>query len=491
MKTLVVVDQPKKWPLDVPGVEVVAARDYLTREDYARARGVRVYNLCREYRYQSRGYYVSLLAEARGHRVVPSVRTIQDLKAHPSARGSVDELEARADRALKSELGLEFTLDVYFAWTPDPRMQSLAKELHNLFQAPLMRARFRRADSWELRSVQAVPISAVEASLTPAVEQAAARYFGRRSKSARDTAPSLDLAILVNADEKDPPSDRRALERFVRAAERAGFSAEVIGKDDAGRIAEFDALLIRETTSVHHHTYRIARRAEADGLAVIDDPQSILRCTNKVFLAELMRAAGIPTPPTMVVHHENRHDVASTLGLPCVLKRPDSSFSRGVVRVETLETLEEKLDSLFESSELVIAQAYMPTDFDWRIGVLEGQPLYACKYYMARGHWQILNWQSTTQSGVEGGWETLPVADVPPAVLDCALRAARAVGDGLYGIDLKEVDGSPLLIEVNDNPNLESGVEDAVLGDALYDRIVASLRRRVEVRYLSGGATDA
>ena len=32
----------------------------------------------------------------------------------------------------------------------------------------------------------------------------------------------------------------------------------------------------------------------------------------------------------------------------------------------------------------------MPTDFDWRIGVLEGKALYACRYFMARKHWQIL-----------------------------------------------------------------------------------------------------
>jgi glutathione synthase/RimK-type ligase-like ATP-grasp enzyme len=58
---------------------------------------------------------------------------------------------------------------------------------------------------------------------------------------------------------------------------------ELIEKEDYGRLAEFDALFIRETTGVNHHTYRFARRAEAEGLVVVDDPQSILKCTNKVY----------------------------------------------------------------------------------------------------------------------------------------------------------------------------------------------------------------
>ena len=80
-----------------------------------------------------------------------------------------------------------------------------------------------------------------------------------------------------------------------------GFSVEFIGRDDYPRLAEFDALLIRETTAVNHHTWRFARRAQAEDLAVIDDPDSILRCANKVYLAEVLKGARIPTPRTLIV----------------------------------------------------------------------------------------------------------------------------------------------------------------------------------------------
>lgn len=65
---LVVVSDPKDWKLDLPGVEVVAAETYLTDASYAERPRTRVLNLCRSLRYQRTGYYVSLLAEARGHR---------------------------------------------------------------------------------------------------------------------------------------------------------------------------------------------------------------------------------------------------------------------------------------------------------------------------------------------------------------------------------------------------------------------------------------
>ncbi len=55
---------------------------------------------------------------------------------------------------------------------------------------------------------------------------------------------------------------------------------------------------------------------------------------------------------------------------------------------------------------------------------------------------------------------------------ETALKAAALIGKGLYGVDLKVVDGRPVVIEINDNPSIDHEVEDEVLGDELYYRIV-------------------
>src|SRR3546814_1086330 len=83
-----------------------------------------------------------------------------------------------------------------------------------------------------------------------------------------------------------------------------GVSVELIQPKDYARVAEFDALFIRMTTTLDNPTYRFARKAEDEGMPVLDDPTSILRCTNKVFLAETLAAKKIPAPKTLVLRSE-------------------------------------------------------------------------------------------------------------------------------------------------------------------------------------------
>ncbi|MDT1852802.1 ATP-grasp domain-containing protein, partial [Acinetobacter baumannii] len=90
------------------------------------------------------------------------------------------------------------------------------------------------------------------------------------------------------------PSNPGALARFAAAGRELGVEVAPIGRQDYARLAEFDALFIRETTAINPHTYLFAKKAESEGLVVIDDPSSILRCTNKVYLADLLRLHGIP-----------------------------------------------------------------------------------------------------------------------------------------------------------------------------------------------------
>ncbi|MBN2329515.1 MAG: RimK-like ATPgrasp N-terminal domain-containing protein, partial [Candidatus Omnitrophica bacterium] len=81
MTTLIVVDNPQKWPLNIPNIKMISARSYLTETAYSDLRDAKIFNLCKSYRYQSVGYYVSLLASARGHKPMPSIQTIQDMKS--------------------------------------------------------------------------------------------------------------------------------------------------------------------------------------------------------------------------------------------------------------------------------------------------------------------------------------------------------------------------------------------------------------------------
>ncbi|GAB4194569.1 MAG: RimK family protein [Wenzhouxiangellaceae bacterium] len=478
MQWLMVVEKESDWPEPVAGGQTVLALDYLTEPQ--RFQRCRVINFCRSYRYQSIGYYVSLQAAARGHRPLPGVLTMQDLKNRSNLRllaAGIDELIQSSLRELQSD---EFELSIYFGQNMAKRYTRLARALFGLFPAPLLRARFQRRDDWQLISLRPIPLAEIRTSHREFLYQAADHHFAGRRLPARKHY-RYDLAILSNPQESKPPSDERALRRFTQAAKAVGFAVQRLGPEDYGSVGEYDALFIRETTLVNHHTYRFARRAEIEGAVVIDDPDSILRCTNKVFLTELLQRQQIPTPRSMIVHRGMASQVSAQLGLPCVLKQPDGAFSQAVIKVTNEDELHQGLERFFSQSDLVLAQAYVPTDFDWRIGVLNGEPLYACRYYMARGHWQIINHQQKG-SASEGNADTLPLDEVPANVLNIALKAARAVGNGLYGVDLKQFGKQCQVIEVNDNPSIDGGVEDKVLGQELYLRIMRELMRRVEQR---------
>ena len=486
MTILIVVNDPASWPLDIPGGEVVAARTYLTDPRFLEMRTARVFNLCRSYRYQSLGYYVSLLAAARGHKPLPGVTAIEDLKSVSIVRYVSEDMDQLIQKSLAPIQSQEFTLSIYFGRNLAKRYQVLSLQLFKMFQAPLLRGHFvynSRLNKWQLQSLKAISGSEIPESHRPFVIETAQEFFrGRGLVERRQRTSRYDLAILTNANEPEPPSNPRALKRFVKAAEEVGFGVELIDKEDFGRLGEFDALFIRETTNVNHHTYRFARRAAAEGLVVVDDPKSILRCTNKVFLAELLERHNIPAPRTMIVHRDNKGSIASELGFPCILKQPDSAFSRGVVKVENEEELKVAVQKLLEKSDLIIAQEFLPTEFDWRIGVFDRQPLFACKYFMAEKHWQILKRDDQGQKNDEGRFSTLPVEHAPPLVVRTALKIANLIGESLYGVDLKQVGKKVYVIEVNDNPNIDAGVEDQHLKDELYHRIMGTMLRRVEQR---------
>ena len=108
MPAVVVANSSKDWPFQIPNVDVVDAKTYLTKPEYSELRNVRVFNLCRSYRYQTNGYYVSLLAEARGHRPLPHVTTVQDLKSQSVVKIVAADLDELIQTSLKRITTNEF-----------------------------------------------------------------------------------------------------------------------------------------------------------------------------------------------------------------------------------------------------------------------------------------------------------------------------------------------------------------------------------------------
>ena len=480
MNVCFVVNHARDWPFDIDGVRVITAREYLTDMAFAENQPARIVNLCRTDRYQGRGYYVSLLAEARGHRVLPEVKTLGDLQSEQINRLLGNGFGEALQRALAANAADVATIEAWFGRDPERRNDAIAQQLFSATKIPLARAVFAREDRrWRLREIGSVNPRDVPIDKQPLLVNAATEFVRRGNRPHAHATPreAPAIAILYNADEPEPPSNPEALERFQAAARTLGMRPEIIGRDDIERLSQFDALFIRDTTNVNHYTYQFARRAASEGLVVIDDPDSMLKCTNKVYLNELLSRHRVPMPKTLMVHRENVDQIVPTLGLPCILKQPDSAFSLGVTKVESEDALASVLDTLFTKSDLIIAQQWLPTVFDWRVGVFDRRPLYVCRYFMAQGHWQVVKRESGRK--LEGSTVAHSVGEAPEIIVRTAVRAANLIGDGLYGVDLKQDGRQCYVIEVNDNPNVDAGGEDAILKDALYREIMGVFMRRI------------
>ncbi len=479
MPKLIVVEKPESWKFSLDDVEVITPDSYISDETYQAGKNLKIINLCKSYQYQSEGYYVSLLAEARGHKVLPGVSTIQDFRFPSILRDDSLDFDALIQNTFKGEPYDRIEFNIYFGITQSETLNKLALQLFQLVQAPSVRAAFSKKNKWVLQSIRPISLSEVPENDKPLLVSALEKYFLRK-RDYRPDKKKYDLAILVNPDDPNPPSDDKALKRFYKAALEAGFNTEFITKNDFDQIIQYDALFIRETTNVNHHTFRFAKKAASLGLAVIDDPASILKCTNKVYLHELLHAHKILTPKSFVITEENCNSIPEKMAFPFILKQPDGAFSKGVFKINNLEEFKKVRDNMFEKSDLLIAQEFLPTPFDWRIGIIDSQVIYVCKYFMASQHWQIVNWGANKEASRDGEVECIAVDQAPSGLLKTALKATSLIGKGLYGVDMKEVEGKFYVIEINDNPNIDAGIEDKILKDKLYDIIMEVFLNKIK-----------
>jgi glutathione synthase/RimK-type ligase-like ATP-grasp enzyme len=287
------------------------------------------------------------------------------------------------------------------------------------------------------------------------------------------------IACFVERYNFTDPREAAALQNFKSAAERMGHEFNFMFRENLTEIPKHDAVFIRATTDPLYTAYIVSKTAWELGLNVVDDPKSIQICGNKVHLYSLFEKHGIPGIPTIFLtkdelHHQRIVNIFKTFGRPVVVKAPYTSFSRYVEKVACETSFREVAKRFFRKSDVLVVQKFMPTAFDWRVGVLNGQVLYACKYMVPKGRWKHGAKRKGKPSFIWGRTISLKRENAPSKLKETALRACSVVGNGLYGVDLKEVNGEYLVVEVNDNPSIYAGYEDLRDKD-LYSKIIAYL----------------
>lgn len=270
--------------------------------------------------------------------------------------------------------------------------------------------------------------------------------------------------------------EAQALDHFKIAAENKGHQFEYIFKKDLNRIGEFDSIFIRATTDPMNTAYVVSRMADSLGKVVIDDPHSIRICSSKVVLDGLFRQNSIPSPKSLLFDgdysEKNLEHIYDCLKFPIVVKAPYTKFSSHVEKAHDGAEFREITSRYLKNATPIVLQQFMPSEFDWRVGVLDNKVLYLCKYYMPKGGWKV----KSVVNGKQEWGKTVAIMrkNIPKKLEELAIRVTKCVGDGLYGLDIKEIDGEFYCIEINDNPSFYDGLEDAKDKD-IYEKIVDRL----------------
>lgn len=289
-----------------------------------------------------------------------------------------------------------------------------------------------------------------------------------------------DIAVFIERYTVARSEEMGALMRFSQVAQRLGHRLDVLFRPDMYKIHEYDAVFIRALTDPLNSAYVAARTAELHGIRVIDDPDSIIICCDKVHMYGRLQRAGVPMPDTVFLRPADitarrGSELLRELGSPLVLKAANSSFSMYVDRVADPEEFARVGRRYLRRADLVVAQRFVRSDFDWRVGILAGEPLFVCRYMIPKRRWKVLTYSEDGRA-ISGDIQSVPLAAADPRLLEMACCAAAATGRGLYGVDLKQVGDDYIVIEVNDNPTIAAGEED-VNAPQVYERVI---------RYLAG-----
>jgi len=439
-----------------------------------------ILNLCHSYHYMGAGYYCSLLSDAYKVSIMPSINNINDF--HHQTLGAMISEYKKIPINL-NESANELVFYICLGYTSRSDLQALGTLLFKHHPFPILAIQLLKNNKaiWKIERVFPVALANLPEEEQTFFWQSLANFTENKRKKAK--LKKMQLAILYDPTEKKPPSDYSTILKMKSIAEELPLNLELITRNDYYKLPTFDALFIRTNTKVGHYSYRFSRQAQRQSLVVIDDPESIWRCCNKVFLNEILTRNHIPIPKSTILiksHLEETLDLAvEQIGFPMVLKVPDNCFCRGIVKVDNLSTLKKQIQKLFINTELIIAQEFIYTDYDWRITIFNGRVLFAVRYFMSNNFWKIIEYRRNGEIR-EGDHETVHIKDVPSFIIETAIKASQLIGDGLYGVDLKQIGKRAVVIEINDNPSIDSGVEDEIAQDSLYINLFSEFIRRIE-----------
>lgn len=272
-------------------------------------------------------------------------------------------------------------------------------------------------------------------------------------------------------------------QRLVEAARQRKHTCEVIDplkcdiiiekKNPAilykGRLLEnVDAIIPRIGASVTFYGTAVVRQFEMMKVFSVVESQALVRSRDKLRSLQVLSRAGLGMPKTVFSNYTK--DVAEVIayvgGAPLVIKLLEGTQGLGVVLAETNNAAESVIEAFHGLQARVIVQEFIKEakGADIRAFVVDGNIAGAMKRQGKEGEFR-----SNLHRG--GSAEIIQLTEEEE---NAALKAAKALGLGVCGVDMLQSARGPLILEVNSSPGLE-GIEAATKKD-----IAKSIIRYIE-----------
>ncbi|MGR3803493.1 30S ribosomal protein S6--L-glutamate ligase [Marinibacterium profundimaris] len=324
-----------------------------------------------------------------------------------------------------------------------------------------------------------ISITPTERHLQPLLD-----YDVYHSSKMRTIAPNRALRIAVLSREAN-----YSTRRLVEEGEKRGHTVEVIDTTrcymainpmmpevhyDGKRLPRYDAVIPRIGASITPYGTAVVRQFETIGTFVVNNSAGISASRDKLHAHQILSRYKIDMPTTAFA--ASPKDTSNLIGLvssaPLIIKLLESTQGKGVVLAETKKAAESVISAFRGLKANFLVQQFVKeaAGEDIRCLVVGGKVVASMKRTGAEGDFRSNLHQGGSAASVR----------ITRTERDMAVRAARAFGLGLAGVDLLRSENGPKVLEVNSSPGLE-GIETVTkknVVEKLYDEIEVNVRPR-------------
>ena len=241
-------------------------------------------------------------------------------------------------------------------------------------------------------------------------------------------------------------------------------------------LSGFDAIIPRIASSFTRYGSAIVRQFEIQGVFSTTSSISIVRSRDKLRSIQILSRAGIGIPKTIFSRgFADIDDVMRELGgPPIIIKLARGTHGRGVVLAESRKAAKSVLQGFYlmdDDGTNILLQEYVEESAgtDIRAFVVGGQVVASMKRQSLTD-----DFRSNLHQGGEG--TSIKLTDEEEKV---AIKAARAMGLSICGVDMMRSNRGPLVLEVNSSPGF--GIEQ-VTGRNVAEKILDYVEHNAKAR---------